>query len=253
MARKVPFLWKILTGVFLLSLVLLAILYFKVKPQPGSFELEIAKAILQVGVAAIIGAGISVLFFDYQRERQKLDRAWEKAQEYNRKCLENREDLLRATLARARESYDEVKKARRLLRARAIEVQKDSEKQLVVAAAYDTHMDVIIDAQIEFRTLRAFVDNSKREFSKHKDLVAALESMQTCLTPLITEYENSRKIFAGKIPSMELSALTKLKAFIGPYKDSTYRTVFMKSYRDFQQGIRADLLDPRLPEGPAAA
>ena len=85
-------------------------------------------------------------------------------------------------------------------------------------------------------------------------LVAALESMQTFLAPLIREYERSRKTFAGEIPSMELSELPQLKAFIeSPYPDSTYRTVFMKSYRDFQQGIRADLLYPQLPEGPAAA
>ncbi|MBY0484447.1 hypothetical protein [Nitrosomonas sp.] len=98
------------------------------KPEHLSFEMELAKALLQLGVVSVVGVVISVLVFEYQRARNNTD----KQRDLDRRALEYREDLLKSTLARAMASYSQVKKARRLFRAKGLQIHEDLEVNLVV-------------------------------------------------------------------------------------------------------------------------
>ena len=102
--------------------------------EPDTLWFEIAKTILQVGVVLALGALLSLLTSDYQREQQKA---------------ESRQEVLRDILERATTSYNDVKRARRLLRAHAM--TKDG--TAILAGAYDNQIAAINDAQLQFETM----------------------------------------------------------------------------------------------------
>ena len=244
----------VLVSIFVVSVLVLIALYFFAKPANGTFELEIAKAVLQLGVVSVIGAAVAILVFEYQREGQRSDRdrehereRMEAAQDQERSRLQYREDLLKSTLAKAMASYNAVKKARRLLRARAIAIGTGSPEQWVTADAYDTYMDVINDAQLELENLARDVDTSRRAFSKADDLGRQLRSMEGFLGKLIKEYESSRRRFASETSRLSLSDLRTLEAFLGPSRNSAFLHELSRPYHEIQKAIREDLLHPQLP------
>ncbi len=241
----------VLAAIFLVSTAVLAALYFYAPPPAGSYKLEIAKAILQLGVVSIVGAGVSILVFKYQRERQQFDRdreheraSAEHEQERQRKHIEYREDLLKATLAKTMADYNSVKRARRLLRARAIVVQDSAD--YVLLDPYDTYMDIINESQLDFENLARDVDMSEPAFSSSRDLVRALRTMESFLGKMLKEYETFRRDFHGDSPSKKLNELNELSAFIGPFEGSAFATDFVGPYHEIQRAIRGDLLHPQL-------
>jgi hypothetical protein len=254
MREQREFLPAALVALFLASVVALGTIYFTVAPKPGSFELEIVKAILQLGIVSVVGAAVSVLVFEHQRARQRFDRdrehereQAERAQELDGKRLEYREDLLKLTLTRTMAGYNSVKKARRLMRARAISVRPNSEQPMVLAEPYDTYMELINDAQLDFENLARDVETSKRAFSSPDRLVTAFRSMDKFLGALITEYETVRKDFQGIGSGKALDDLPLLAACLGPTRGSDFEKQVVHPYHEIQKEIRADLLHPQLP------
>jgi hypothetical protein len=244
----------ILIALFLLSAGALGALYFFATPKAGSFELEIARAILQLGIVSVVGAAVSVLVFEHQRARQQFDRdrehqreRAEREQELEGKRLEYREDLLKLTLAKTMTSYNSVKKARRLMRARAIAVKPDSAERVVLAEYYDTYMELINDAQLDFENLARDVETSRRAFSSPDRLVTALRTMDRFLGELIKEYETVRKDFQEVGQSKKLDDLPLLAVCLGPTRGSAFEKRVVHPYHEVQQQIRADLLHPQLP------
>lgn len=232
----------VLSALFLVSTAVLAVFYFYAPPPASSFKLEIAKAILQLGVVSVVGAAVSILVFKYQNERAVA----EQDKERHRKNIEYREDLLKGTLARAMASYNSVKKARRLLRARAIVVRDSTD--YVLAAPYDTYMEIINDSQFEFENLAQDVETFKRAFSSPQELVDAFRTMEHFLGDMFTEYEKLRKDFHGGAPGKKLDEFNELPAFIGPFKKQRFATDFANPFHQAQRAIRRDLLHPQLAD-----
>lgn len=254
MKHSREFLPVVLVALFLASVVALVALYLVAPPKPDSFELEIAKAVLQLGVVSVVGAAVSTLVLEHQRAGQKFDRdreherdRTERAQEQDRKRLEYREDLLKATLAKTMASYNSVKRARRLLRARAIVARLNSDQLEVLAEPYDEYMELINDAQLDFENLARDVETSKRAFSSPEKLVTALRAMDECLGDLVTEYETVRRRFRETAPRMALDDLPLLAAYLGPTRGSDFERRVVHPYHEVQKEIRADLLHPQLP------
>lgn len=129
----------VLSGLFFASVALL-LLFFRDSAQ-GTLEFEAAKSLLQLGVVAVAGAVVSILVFEYQRERQTIDRnadlerqGAEKQRDLDRTSLEYREKLLLSILSRAMDAYGRAKKARRLLRGRAIATRAQAKVVLTLAS-----------------------------------------------------------------------------------------------------------------------
>ena len=241
----------VLAGILIASITTL--LVFFPDPRPGSLELEVAKSLLQLGVVAVIGTAVSVLVFEYQRERQTLDRkadldrqAHEKHRDLERKSLEYREALLLSILSRAMDAYGEVKKSRRLLRARAI--SSHSQVVVVLAAPYDNCFDMLNDAQLALENLARDVETSAKAFSDTGALVSHLRLMDSYLGELITEFEDSRRRFAGDEASLPLNQLPFLEDFIKPTKESKFMPSMVVPYHEVQRRIRGALLHPHLIE-----
>jgi hypothetical protein len=237
MKLKIIFLLSLL---FIISITILLIFFRDV--AENSFAFEVGKAVLQVGVIAIMGAVVSVLIYEYQLESQKI----EKQRDREQKSLEYREALLMSTLLKATNAYSQAKKARRLIRARAI--VKSGQEQVVLADQYDQYLDMINDAQLDLENLRRDVDTSAKAFTQADVIGKSLRSMEKYLNKLVREYEETRGCFSDVDLVLPIYELPKLSEFIQQAKDSQFKPRMIKPYRDVQKNIREDLLYPNLPD-----
>jgi hypothetical protein len=239
----------LLAGIFLVCIV--GLRFFFYDTQPNTLEFEVAKALLQLGVVSVIGAIVSLFTFEYQRDRLQRDKDREvmrimhdKERELERVNLEYREELLKSTLAKTMAAYGAIKKARRFLRARAIVNESDNE-QVVLGTVYDSYMDMINGAQLSLENLSRDIRTSAPAFHDPHSLVTNLRSMDTYLGDLVKEYETRRKEFAGEIPVRQLSELPELKKFLES-QTKEFENHLVIPYHKVQEGIRSDLLHPKL-------
>jgi hypothetical protein len=229
--------------------------------ENNSIEFEVAKALLQLGTVAVVGAVITVLIDNYQRAHQLFDKEQdlkrqdrEKEREIQRKALTYREDLLKTTLVKTRAAYAAAKKARRLLRAAVVvKGMPGVSREIVLAKPYDTYLEMINDAQLDLehlaRELRGNVDKDKSAFTDPNTLATCLESMEGYLLELVREYGHQRRQFQGDPPELLLTELSLLGKFIKPSADNCeLEEQFIKPLHTIDETIRADLLHPELSE-----
>jgi hypothetical protein len=250
----------VLGAIFVVSVALLALFFRDV--EQGRLGYEVAKALLQLGVVAIVGAVVSVLMFEYQRERQLIDKEAEferqktekkadidreeneKQRDLDRKRLEYREALLLSILSRAMDSYGRTKKARRLLRGRA--VLNRNQVKMVLADQYDICFDLLNSAQLDLENIAREVRTSAIAFSKAKETEENLNDMDSYLNDLIGEYEDMRGQFTGAEPSLPLADLPRLEDFLRPARESQFKDGMVVPYFSVQSSIRKDLMHPNL-------
>ena len=145
-------------------------------------------------------------------------------------------------------AYGLTKKARRLLRARAVEIH--SAGKAVAADPYDACFDLVNEAQLEFENLARDVQNSERAFSTPETLIKCLRSMEIYLSTVITEYERNRGLVPSGTGRIPLQDLPELEQFIeSASKKGPLTKEVVAPYHDIQLAIRKDLLHPQLPGG----
>jgi HD superfamily phosphohydrolase len=189
---------------------------------------------MQVGLVTAAGAVLSFLANDYQAQRQREDKVREqdrlredkvreqerlredKVREQERLKREYQRDLIKATLGRTTEAYNNVKRARRVLLATTTAEGEH------LAECYDRYMLEIIDAELEFETLLVEVEASPSIF-RNTELKKFFESIENYLGELITEYEQRRYTFTGDPKQLAKELLPVLEAFLGrPQSESTF-------------------------------
>ena len=255
-AKRFPLLCSLVAVLAVLSLadVICLIVFFRGGVDHDTFKLELGKALVQFVVVAVIGTLVTGMMFEYQRQRQNWDKEDErerknrdKEDERERKNRNRREEFLRSILTRAAQAYSNVKKARRLLRARAI-VRGEAGGKSAVRKHYDFYLRMIIDAQLELENLAGDIQTSEGMFFNLTALLAPLSEMESYLGKLITEYE--KKAFET-LHGPKLLCLTDLPQLEGFTATSTevgdFKKQFSGPYRAIQRAIRRDLLRPNLP------
>lgn len=224
--------------------------------------IEIGKSALQLLIVSVIGTTVSLLVFEYQRERQATDRATEQARQASdrtteqarqasekqrdlqQKRFEYRESLLTSVLSRTMNAYSKTKKARRMTRAHMTLI--GTVRQLSLNQ-YDTFFDLINEAQLELENLKRDIRTSAKAFSDAKHLTDNLQIMDDYLGHLIGEYEVRRQKFIGIAPTLPLVDLPLLENFLGPAASSDFKPKMIEPYSAIQAVIREDLLHPNLP------
>ena len=213
--------------------------------------MEVFKAVLQLGVISAAAAALAMLSFDYQflrqQEEKNRDQDHEAALRQNellRRRLEYREELLRTILRRATNSYSSVKKARTLLRARAL--QKEANRKVIVTPAYDEQMDVVNDARLDFENLQRDVENSRLAFSQPDIIVKKIQCVEEYLRHLIEEYERRRPTFKEDGSTRRVGQLRRLRDFLSSSRTSLFMLRAVHPFHEVQRLLRADLLNPQL-------
>ena len=202
--------------------------------------MEVAKALLQVGVVSVVGAVVSMFVFEYQRERQNAD----KNRDFRKKSIEYREELLKTVLSRAMDCYSQTKRARRMFRARGL--QRLDDLAVVDPEEYDKCLDSINDAQLELENLARDVRNSGPAFTNPELIVRNLRAMEKYLSDLIGEYERQRGTLMLREGKVMLDELTYLNQFLIAASQSSYKPDFIIPFHEVQQAIRSDLLHSNL-------
>lgn len=235
----------------LLSLSTLATLSVCCSSSMTGLPSEIGKSALQLLMVSVIGTTVSLLVFEYQRERQATDRtaeqarqASEKQRDLQQKRFEYRESLLTSVLSRTMNAYSKTKKARRMTRAHMTLI--GTVRQLSLNQ-YDTFFDLINEAQLELENLKRDIRTSAKAFYDAKHLTDNLQTMDDYLGHLIGEYEVSRQKFTGIAPTLPLAGLPLLENFLEPAASSDFKPKMIMPYSTIQTVIREDLLHPNLP------
>jgi hypothetical protein len=196
-----------LSAAFLVSAGIVLVVAVVGSVQANTLWFEIMKTLLQIGVVSAAGAALSIVSFEYQRDAQRT----EKAHADERIRDETRKDWLRGILARAAASYTDVKRARRLLRGRALTTDAQTQHVVVRAEAYDQQLAAINDAQLEFELLADDVRTSGQQpAGVITQLGDEFDRIEKALSKLITEYEQKLPTFRGSPAVLELDQLSVL-------------------------------------------
>ncbi len=240
----------ILGSTFVLAILLIAAL----RKATSGVPLEVAKALLQVGVVSIAGPIVSWATTDYQSKQDRLEkkrdqrqRRQSKKRDLERQQSEYRDELLAGTLSRVVAAYAHTKRARRLLRARAGAV--NGGPGLVQLEDYDRFLAVVNDAQLELEALKGDVNTSRVAFSDSHSVASLLGSMEEYLGKVVKEYERERhtvKHSKGVLVA-KLKMLSDFLAHSG--NQNLFKLRVVDSYHNIQRIIRADLLHSKLPDG----
>ena len=244
-------LFALLLVIFAISATLLVVFFRGAAQDTVAFE--VAKALLQLGVVAVVGAVVSWAVAEYQLEQGRLDKTRDrehqeavKAAELNRLRYEYRDELLTTTLRRVVVAYSSAKKARRLLRAH-VGVGTGA-PALVRITEYDRYLEMVNDAQLDLESVKGDVRTSAPAFSSAQSIERALESMEQYLGRVVKEYEEHRHVVEQHGAGLQLAKLTKLSDFLGSAQPGNgFKDSVIDPYHVVQGAIRNDLLHPRLP------
>ena len=229
-ARRVYFLLAAIGGA---ALGLLALLWDSKK---DTLAFEAAKGCIGILTVALVGFVASIAVQTVQRERARRDQDadrkrakeereveeqreqwqreieqqredWRRAVERRRDERQRKDALLRSLLEETLDNYHEVKRARRLLKAR-VWVQVDGDR--IDLSVYDEHLATINDAQLNFERLKRTVKILSDDRLDSTDLAERFQAIESYLNEIVKEYEKHRRRVAhaaGEMSSAELSAL----------------------------------------------
>jgi hypothetical protein len=247
--RMRNWLFAMLAVIFAVSATLLLV-FFRGASQ-GTVAFEVAKALLQLGVVAVVGATVSWAVAEYQLQQSRLDKAEDikhqdeiRAAELNRQRDEYRDELLTTTLRRVVIAYASAKKARRLLRAHV----GTGAPGLVRVTEYDRYLEMVNDAQLDLESVKGDVKTSAAAFSNAQSIFDALESMEQYLGHVVKEYEKHRNLVEQHTGGLQLASLETLSDFLAKAEEGHgFKKSVIDPYHEVQKKIRNDLLHPRLP------
>ncbi len=202
-------------------------------PENNTLRYEAAKTSMQVIAVAILGslATLATLSFTQSRTRdadlhdRKLER-WQRQVSDLRDQRDRQNEFLRSTLQATVNSYNRVKRERRLLLAETR--VSGSNIRNISLKIYDEHMAVLIDQQLEFeqfKRLAPFIDDERLNKAiagvdieiKPGDLLAeCYGKIENYLNAVIDEYQNQRQSMVGGSVSLAVrdTNLPKLTGFL---------------------------------------
>jgi hypothetical protein len=240
-----PLVW-FLAGLLLLFLVSIGLflrIYNNFEPQPTrDLDFELARSLLQVGVVSVSAAVVSILVFNYQRQRDERLRLQRQEADDCRRNSELIDELLIGTLTRVTASYLSTKRARRTLRA--LGRYQSAEGEMVRIPVYAEWMARLNDAQLELEAVVSDVRTSLGIYPSARKLLRCLRTMENYLRKLTREYEKQgwRVADCKDVPLVEM---TRLADFIGPAGERKFQTRFAEQYEVLGGAIRDSLIHAR--------
>jgi len=153
-------------------------------------------------LVVVIGGALSLVYKEYERGRQ------EQIQD-----LALRREFYDSLIV----AYNDAKRIRRLIRARALTMPADDTASgpLVCFAAYDEYMQQLNDVQLSIELMLRQAQGDSVLYGAASDLEKNLTRMKTYLREVGREYELHLHDFTGEPPTLSLSKLELLKKFIG--------------------------------------
>jgi len=183
------------------------------------------KAALQFLSVVILGGALSLLYQAFNREADQRAKVRGELEEHRRALRQQRLTFTAGFV----NDYNAVKKARRLLRARALDVASGTET--VRLDAYDAMMNDVLEVQLRLETTRRALERGDPLFAASVTIISSVVQMDNYLRDLITEFEEGLPSFRASATPPSLDDFPELQRFLGPYRQSErFRTDFVKSF-----------------------
>ncbi|WP_326759215.1 hypothetical protein OHB35_15705 [Streptomyces phaeochromogenes] len=205
---------------------------------------EAYKALLQFFLVAVLGGGVSLVYQAFNREADWRTELLRRQEERADILREIRQRYLRELIAQ----YNTVKRARRLLRALALEDGPDFLDRRVRIDRYDDLLQPVLDAQLALETMTRTMGAEGGLFEADRELISSLDRASSYLRSLITEYESTMPRVGG--PEIVLRTMPELADLIGAYAESNrFRYDFVHSVHSVMAALERLVTTPtRAPE-----
>lgn len=166
----------------------------------NSLQDDVFKLLVQLILISGIGGILSLSLAEFTRARERR----QQLRDQQRKAFS---DIV--------ESYHEVKRLRRLLRAKAVRMEPNGAKDIVDRDEYDKLLQRLNELQLrcEFY-VRYAVGNQDIYGAAGPEIVVNLGLAEKFLGKLISEWEDKLVTFSGEPPVQYLAELPKLTQFI---------------------------------------
>jgi hypothetical protein len=182
----------------------------------GFLGSEVFKLTYQFLLITVVGGAVSVIYKEFQRDRD--ERAAERT-------------LQRGLLTESIETYNAAKKARRLLRAKAIKSGQ------VYRDAYDEQMQALMDGQLGFES---FVERVRASPALFPGLETDFAAIEMYLNKILDEYSDRLSQFAGSPPPLPLTSTPKLEEFVASYnRGSAFDTEFKRPFDRITEALQS--------------
>jgi hypothetical protein len=168
---------------------------------------DVFKLTYEFLLIGVIGGALSLFYQNVQHQRE---------------VREAERGLQRKLLREVIQAYNDAKKVRRLLRAKARD-ERAMKDTVIRAQPYDEQMQVLLDIQLDFEAFKHQAAQSNPGlFPADSGVHAGLDSIEKYLNEIVGEYETHFSLFTGgPPPTLPLAQLRKLQDFIAKRKDGS--------------------------------
>ena len=193
--------------------------YFKSK-----LDIELFKLSYEFLLIVVIGGAVSFLFTVYikLREEVKTENETQETKKNEKKALQRKFHLDFI------QTYNSVKKIRRLMRARARMKSNDNAHDWkIITKRYDEQMRILITLQLQFEFFKEEIESNTDlfEVDNKPEFICNIKKVQSYLNKIVSEYEDCYKDFPDKsfiddIQILSFDNLPRLNDFIGKIYDA---------------------------------
>lgn len=166
-------------------------------------QYDVFKLLAQLFVVTALGAAATMVYADLSWAREKR---------------EQKREILRDTLRQLIEAYNECKRVRRLLRAKAI-CTDHSGKKFVRRDRYDVLLERLNDAQLRLEFYKRYVRWNADLFEEAVGMAEHLEAGEKYLNRVVAEWEEATQECSSAESTRDLERLPKLKELIASAKE----------------------------------
>jgi hypothetical protein len=193
---------ELIFSILILALAILgtSILVLRGHEFANYLQEDVFVLLAQLILVSGIGGVISLALAEFTRAREKRQQL---------------RDLQRKTFSDLVEAYHEVKRLRRLLRARAVQLGPSGTKDIVDRDVYDTLLERLNDVQLQCEFYKRYAKGNQDIYgAAGPELVANLKQAEKFLGKVISEWEKNLARFSGDPPVSPLAKLPRLAEFI---------------------------------------
>jgi hypothetical protein len=196
--------------------------------DPKGLETEIAKALLSILTASVITQAVAVVIYQYNEAKK----------------AEAEKDSLRGRLLdRLNDAFVKIKGVRRKVRAQADAVDgKNGEKELLIPRnLYQETLEQMNDIQLGLEVISKDVETNSTILEHGDEIFRGVRAMEEYLNGMIDEWEHVHAKFDGDPPTAKTSTIPKFGDLLGDYRTSQFRPLFVHSYYETIEKIRASM------------
>lgn len=204
----------------------LAVIYLALSGKVTDIYSETYKTAIQLLVVAVTGHVVTFLVTKLNHEREEI-RAKD---EFRRKIIE-----------KLNSAYIEIKRHRRLTRAKNTPVSGGYPISIQVES-YNSLMEEVNDIQLQIEILAKEIEAFQGIFKAYREVQDYVDKMEDYLNKMINEYEHVAPVATGNPAIYSLDVLPEVSDLLGEYKGSKFRTRFVKPYYLALDLIRCDLI-----------